>query len=170
LDFLGDVLLMPMRGLLWLCWSKEKRGQEKRLEVGGVEVGVGDDGRRVHLGQPGRQTGGQIGELAVTVGGSAAEAELSRVDRGRFGDGGDRQAAGGCDERGRGQPLEDCSPCHGHEGENQAHSIKQHNSACLADDTVGMDGGEGGATPRARGAPPQKAGWVTDARRRASVT
>jgi hypothetical protein len=34
LDFLGDLLLMPFRGLLWLCRSKEKRRREKRLSGG----------------------------------------------------------------------------------------------------------------------------------------
>ncbi|MPY49000.1 hypothetical protein [Streptomyces acidicola] len=34
LDFLGDLLLMPFRGLLWPCRSKEKRRQEKRLNDG----------------------------------------------------------------------------------------------------------------------------------------
>ncbi|MFF3819936.1 hypothetical protein ACFYYD_25650 [Streptomyces bluensis] len=34
LDFLGDLLLMPFRGLLWLFRSKEKRRREKRLNGG----------------------------------------------------------------------------------------------------------------------------------------
>ncbi|MEU1850265.1 hypothetical protein ABZ499_13580 [Streptomyces sp. NPDC019990] len=33
-DFLGDLLLMPFRGLLWLCRSKERRRREKRLNGG----------------------------------------------------------------------------------------------------------------------------------------
>ncbi|MFC7304045.1 hypothetical protein ACFQVC_07435 [Streptomyces monticola] len=34
LDFLGDLLLMPFRGLAWLCRSKEKRRREKHLNGG----------------------------------------------------------------------------------------------------------------------------------------
>jgi hypothetical protein len=48
LDFLGDLLLMPFRGLLWLCRSKEKRRREKRLG-GGWDSAAGGLGTAVFL-------------------------------------------------------------------------------------------------------------------------
>ncbi|MBA2809414.1 hypothetical protein E0500_018920 [Streptomyces sp. KM273126] len=48
LDFLGDLLLMPFRGLLWLCRSKEKRRREKGLN-GGWDSAAGGLAIAVHV-------------------------------------------------------------------------------------------------------------------------
>ncbi|MFJ9589871.1 hypothetical protein [Streptomyces acidicola] len=47
-DSLGELILMPFRGLLWLCRSKEKRRRDKGLK-GGWDSAAGGLGIAVHV-------------------------------------------------------------------------------------------------------------------------
>jgi hypothetical protein len=85
-DFLGDLLLMPFRGLLWLCRSKEKRRREKRLNggwnsaAGGLAIAVQVRGQRVlALGEQ-QVSLLYVGEREAEIAWSVPRTELAGVE------------------------------------------------------------------------------------------